>query len=138
MAPDLAPYNYLTWAIVSPLRTHWRPATCAEVDCRYHLHGWTTVTDDPEVADYFRRRSGRAFREEPLPGGAARFTFPAGQRCFHWRKHQIRLDRDEHFIRFDGHHQRHTGGRLVHSGAVPWRDEFGEHQERLADQIKRG
>lgn len=138
MAPEMPAHNYRTWAITSPLRTHWRPATCAEVECGKHLRGWTTVTDDPAVIDYVRRRSGRRFREEALPGGISRFSFEAGQRCFQWRSHQLRLDREEIFVRLDGHHQRYSGGRLVHSGAVSWRDEFGEHQQKLADAIRRG
>jgi hypothetical protein len=138
MAPGMPMHNYQTWAIASPPNTHWRPATCEESGCGYHRNGWTTVTDDPEVAEYIRRRSGRQFREEPLPGGMSQFTFTPGQRCFHWRDHRIRLDREEIFLRLEGHHHRYTGERLVHSGPVPWRDEFGERQERLTDAIRRG
>lgn len=138
MTPDMPANNYVTWAIASPQATHWRPATCAEADCGPYLNGWSTVTNDPDVADQIRRNSGRKFREERLPDGIHRFTFPPGQRCFHWRKHQVRLDREELFLRLDGHHHRYTGGRLQHSGAVPWRDEMGEHQLKLAETIKRG
>ena len=143
MQPAMAPHNYMTWAIASPESTHWRPATCEEFDCQWHREGWVTLVDTTTPqgqmqADWIRRESGRRFRAEPLPAGQVRFTFEAGQTCFGHRTHKIRVDREEVFLRLGGHYQARHTDRLVHSGATPWRDEFGEHQEKLAAAIERG
>lgn len=141
--PDMPSHNYLTWAIAAPPATHWRPATCAEVDCAAHRDGWSTTVDagtlaGVEAVDWIRHQSGRRFRAERLPGSLVRFTFEAGQKCFGWRKHMAPVGRPEVFLRIPGHHSRYTGDRFVHTRPEHWRDEFGEHQLKLADAIKRG
>lgn len=37
---------YKTYQVTAPLSTHFRPATCAEVDCAAWRHGWRTVVDE--------------------------------------------------------------------------------------------
>ena len=144
MDPVMPLHNYLTWAIAAPPATHWRPATCAEVECHDHTHGWERVVDTGtqlglEACNWIRTQSGRAFRAERLPGGLVKFTFPAGQKCFGWREHKVPVGRPELFLRIDGHHRRYQPGtRYVHNRPEDWRDEFGEHQIKLADAIARG
>ena len=38
--------NYKTWEVIYPHASHYRPATCAEVDCSHYLNGWQTVVDE--------------------------------------------------------------------------------------------
>jgi hypothetical protein len=84
-----------------PLATHWREATCAEVDCPNHLFGWKTIlpaTDQANLA--LIRRSGLSFKEEP-DGALVAFIFEPGQTCFEGmaKKHRTRLERDPIFLR---------------------------------------
>lgn len=96
-----------TFAIVKPRATHYRPATCAEVECAAHLNGWTTLllagSDD---LDFVRTQvcggavdgRRRHFTEEPAPDGMVRLTFPAGQPCFAAAEHVVDVERDPVFL----------------------------------------
>lgn len=134
---------YQTFRIVSPQATHFRAATCAEVSCEHYLHGWQSTIDETTVlggqqAHYIRQQSGRGYREERLPTGLTRFTFEAGQTCF-GGEHQVRLDRPEHYLVQDGDWRGNPTGRTrTHTSAADWVEDFGEHQQRIADQIERG
>lgn len=85
-----------TYILAKPLSTHWRKATCREVECPHWLMGWETRIDESTEmgqrrAGYIRRESGRAFTEV-REGGLTVFSFPPGQRCF--RNHQLPLERN--------------------------------------------
>lgn len=144
LTPAMPVTAYKTYRILSPQQTHFRPATCAEVDCPAYLNGWTTTIDESAVqgqgqAHYIRRESGRRFMEERLPTGLTRFTFEAGQRCFGSDKHQVRLDRPELYLVRDGDWRGNpTGRKREHANAADWIEDFGEHQQRLADEMKKG
>ena len=85
--PALPPGAFRTYQIAAPLRTHWRPATCAEYECDAYLHGWTSLIDErtelgQAQAHYIRREAGRRFTEERRPDGLTEFSFEAGQQGF--------------------------------------------------------
>lgn len=134
---------YKTYRITSPISTHFRPATCAEADCAAYLNGWVSTIDEATVlgqqqAYYIRKQSGRAFAEERLPTGLTQFTFEAGQKCFR-DGHQVRLDRPELYLVRDGDWRGNpTGVKRQHANSQDWIDDFGEHQQRLADEMKKG
>lgn len=44
--PGLPVSAMQTYALASPARTHYRPATCAEVECEAWRVGWATVVDE--------------------------------------------------------------------------------------------
>lgn len=67
--PQLPASAMKSYVIAAPRSSHFRAATCAEVECRHYRNGWETVidesTDDGRAqADYIRTASGRAFREK--------------------------------------------------------------------------
>src|SRR6478752_3117149 len=78
------PQALQTFEIAEPLPTHWRPATCAEVECQAHMAGWRTTIDlttdlGVKQARYIRDHAGRHFTHEfSGDGGMITFTFPAG------------------------------------------------------------
>lgn len=77
-------------------QSHWREASCAEVDCPHYLGGWRTVVGSNSAqAGYIRHNSNRAFTETKTDDGVSAFVFSAGQRCF--REHKMPLDRPAHF-----------------------------------------
>ena len=141
--PNMPVEAYQTYRIVSPLATHCRPGTCAEADCPHYEHGLQSPIDEATVlgqqqAHYIRKQSGRGFTEERLPGGLTQFTFAAGQTCFA-APHQVPLGRPElYLVRGGDWRGNPTGEQRTHRDAQDWIDDFGEHQNNLADQMKKG
>lgn len=142
--PALPASAMKTYGIVAPKSTHFRPATCEEVDCSAYLNGWKTVIDEStelgqSQAHYIRTESGRRFHRDPVNSdGPVTYLFEAGQRCF--AQHELRLDRPEVYVVRDGDWRGNPRGTnpLIHKDPQAWIDDFGEHQERLADQLERG
>lgn len=141
--PALPVQAVQTYAIVAPEATHFRPATCAEVDCPNHLGGWATIIDEADdlgqqQAYYIRNQSGRRYTEDRNQApGLTVFLFEAGQDCF--ARHQLRLDRPEIFLVRDGDHRGNpTGNGRKHANADDWVDDFANNQQQLADEINKG
>lgn len=130
-----------SYQIAAPLQTHFRPATCAEVDCRALAAGWTTKVDvstglGQEQARYIHDLSGRAFTFEHV-GFIVTFTFPAGQRCF--TPHQVPLERDPVYVVRGGDWRGDPRGETpVQRTADDWVDDFAEHQDRLITRLNQG
>jgi hypothetical protein len=145
ITPDLPAAAYKTYQIVAPLSTHFRPATCAQARCEAYERGWATAVDEGSAlgqaqAHYIRRESGRAYREGRDEAGLTVFVFGAGQRCFRSDQHRVPLER-EPLWRVLGGDWRGNPLRipvLAHTSAQAWRDDMGEHLNRLADQTERG
>ncbi len=154
---------YKTYAVAAPLATHFRPATCAEAGCRAHANGWLSAFDETAdlgqgQAHYVRCDSGRRFVEHKgrnfrhvvdeagRPAGVefydqpgmTVFEFEAGQRCF--GRHQVPLDRPEIYTvrRGDWRGDPTGAGPYRHAGVDDWLDDFGTHQQCIADTIERG
>ncbi len=132
---------YKTYGIVAPLSTHWRPATCVEVDCCDYLNGWQSAfAPDDQRADYVRRHSGRRFVESRTDDGRVLFTFAQGQTCFRAADHRIRVGRPELFVVRDGDRRGNPFGTTpyVHSRPQDWVEDFAEHQAKVALVVERG
>lgn len=142
----MLPHEYQTYQIVAPAATHFRSATCAEIECTAHLYGWkTTVDPSSELGakqlDYITRRCGRAFTSEKFATGLVEFTFEAGQTCFQAGTHRIRLDKPEIFVVRQGDRRLRTGSHRRFTGrhaAEDWRDHFANHQQGLRDVLGHG
>lgn len=139
IVPAHASRAYQTYTIASP---HDRlvKAACEEVDCPNWRNGWETAIDEStelgrQQAAYIRTQSGRTFREMPRAGEGAVtvFRFEAGQRCF--ANHQTRA---ESYGVLGGDWRGYTGILRRHTRSVDWVEDFGEHQQRIADQQKEG
>ena len=89
-----------TFQIDQPLDTHYRRATCKEVDCTAMARGWIMGFDlnDPQKvasARWIRDHSGRTFTAS-IAAGRLTLTFAAGQTCF--AKHRVPLEREPFYI----------------------------------------
>ena len=136
----MSPNAYESYEVKVPLATHWRRATCAEIDCPDYLSGWQVrVEHVPPALLHMARTSGRKFVPLHVRDGETYLVFEAGQPCFQVSTHRKRLERGEIFVvrRGDGRGNP-TGDRTVMSGPTPWVDRFGENQEKLAARIQRG
>ena len=135
--PGLPTNAMQTYRISAPVPTHWRSATCKEVDCPHYLNGWKSIIDESkgfgqQQAAYIRHHSGRHFREE-RENGLTIFIFSPGQKCF--REHKARLDRQELFIKLPGDWRNYGSGRVLRP--ADWLEDFAENQDKLAS-IKKG
>lgn len=141
IVPRLGAEHFKTYRIVAPLSTHFRPASCREVECQGYMHGWkTTVLPDSPQANYIRRSSGRSFREGGLnPDGTVTFTFSAGQMCFRASEHRVPLEREPLYVVQGGDFRGNPRGITpIRRRGTDWVEDFAEHQQAIADAKKRG
>lgn len=149
VAPNLPAGAMKTYQILAPPATHWRPATCAEIDCQPYRLGWASTVlpgSDMEatllraadgMVDGHRRRWSSRHRQED---GFVRYVFASGQLCFKAASHKVRQDRPEIFVVRDGDwrgNPRRTDP-YRHRRAADWVDDFASHQQGLANRLERG
>lgn len=129
-----------TYGAVAPLKTHWRAATCAEVECQRYLHGWSTVVDRVARPDVIAavRASGRRPQRVTHDGNLTTFHFAAGTPCFEADTHRIRLDRPELYVVRGGDWRANTGIERRHTRAADWVEEFRTHNDKLITTINKG
>jgi hypothetical protein len=144
------PAHLKNYVILSPPKTHWRPASsCEEANCRRWTDGWETVfdesTDDGKRgAAYVRsRRHGNQFTEwRQERSSIVTFRFPPHQPnvfCHMRGKHLIRLERPEFFgvrdVTTDFKLKLHDGAE---NGAVNWAHDFATNQDAVDKKVKEG
>jgi hypothetical protein len=133
---------YKTYGIKAPLATHWRRASCAEVGCPAYLNGWVTIVpvQSPQ-AQYIRAgRSGRHYSEATgSEQGMTEFRFQPGQPCFRASEHRVPLEREPIYtVRPGDWRGSAPGASRRHQRAADWVDDFGTHQQAIADRHKKG
>lgn len=141
--PNMPAVNYKTYEIAAPRKTHWRPATCEEVDCQAMANGWRTAVDEStdlgqKQAHYIRKVSRRSFTEGRSELGLTEFLFGPGQQCF--GTHQVQLGRPEFFLVRGGDYRGNPLGTATrrHTRPDDWVDDFATHQQHIADEIQKG
>lgn len=154
LSPQLPVTAYETYAVDSPLATHFALATCEEIDCPRWLNGWAVAITPDAVGQQFDdliKRSGKKYvrlsvaeAEAKHPGtqfGGALYVyaFEPGQPCFYQgtNRHVKPVGRPDIFSVHGGDHRGHTTERKV-MRPQDWQEKFVEHQEQLADQQQRG
>lgn len=139
--PLMSPAAYKTYAMVSPIGSHFRRGTCAETQCPHFLNGWRVRVESltPELL-HAARTSGRKYQEQQIAGGETYLVFEAGQACFRESQHRVRIDRPPLFLVKDGDYRgnpRRTRARQ-HLSPDNWVEDFATHQQRIADEINKG
>jgi hypothetical protein len=138
LPPAHAVEAYQTYSITVPPDVLVK-AACEQVGCEAWRNGWESVINEATdlgkaQADYIRTRAGRTFREQRTAGGFTVFRFDSGQRCFAEHK-----TRPELYAVRDGDWRGNPTGRARrHTRAADWVEDFGEHQQRIADQTEKG
>lgn len=136
------PQAFKTYEIVAPLTSHFRPATCEEVECRAYANGWktTVLPGQPEHAQVLALAGRyRWTGPENNANGTVTFTFPPGQRCFRQAQHRVPLEREPLYVVRGGD----ARGNPLRTPAVQrraddWVDDFANHQQAIADRVERG
>lgn len=124
---DLGPLMQ-TYSLRSPLATHFRPASCAEVRCPAYAAGWVTRVPAGSQLEGLVRTSGRHWVAEVRDGAEVVFSFEAGTSCFRAASHRTPLDRPEQFIVRTG-----RGPARLHTRPADWVEDLAEHLEKVAD-----
>lgn len=140
--PRMGPEAYKTYAVVSPLGTHFRRATCEEVACPHYANGWRVRVEGlPPDMLHAARTSGRKYVEQDITKGETYFVFAAGQPCFRASDHRTRVsDRPPLYVVRDGDHRGNPRGTKdrVHHRPDNWLDDFATHQQAISDAIEKG
>jgi hypothetical protein len=153
--PAMPVQAYKTYRVASPVGTHWREATCAEVDCERWRDGWDTIVDEGtglgmQQAAYIRAECvsvlavvqpgdpRRRYSESRGEDGRTVFSFPPGQQCFAGEPHRVRLARPELYLVRGGDWRANTGLIRRHTGPADWVEDFAENQDRITTVINRG
>lgn len=142
--PPLAPLGaYKTYGWSAPLRTHWRPAKCDEVDCAAYRNGWTSTVDlatelGQRQADFMQHDRSRSCRQEKVGGTLLAFVYGPGNTCFEADSHRVPLGRPALFTLTGTHWMARQRPARIYRGPQDWVDDFAEHQDRIATEIRKG
>ena len=106
------------YTVDMPLATHWRPATCEEVDCKYFVAVWRVNVPKGSPGEAKLRISGRPFHEQTESNGTVTFEFPKGTPCLEPSRHRIQTERPANYL----YGSESTPGRIV--GEDEWQGRF--------------
>lgn len=137
------PENMKTYQIRAPKKTHFRVATCEEIECPNFLYGWKTIVDPSTDIGRAQRqyikndttRKATSYRRED---SLVEFTFEAGQTCF--QTHYLRLDNEALYLVKGGDWRGNPRGEALkqHANADDWVDDFANNQLKLIEIAQRG
>jgi len=133
--PQMPAGAYTTFGIRVPRATHFRPATCEETDCPEWRYGWKIRWDVlTEQQRYDLEHSPWHFTTD-----AEWAVFEAGQPCFRFRSHSVRIDKPEIFLKKNLHMSSAAGATAYrHKNAQDWTDDFMNTTQAAVDEIGRG
>lgn len=123
--PRTPPAAMITYRIDSPVQTHTRPATCAEVDCARWRTGWDAIVPKGSSHEALIREVARGHGPDGVRRPYARVTdhgptrtyhYAPGTTCFKASEHRVSLDRPELFIVRGGDWRQNRGLIRRHTG----------------------
>lgn len=145
--PSLPPQAKKTYSIRAPVATHWRSATCEEVECELYTDGWRLRKELLSETDTaYIISTGRQYMELDVADGETWLVFEPGTPCllqwatgqsFTERHHKVQV-RPGIYLLTPGDWRMWCGQPYRFDRADQWVDDFGTHQERLATVAKRG
>jgi hypothetical protein len=110
---------------------------CERVECPAWKFGWDTAVDEQTdlgkaQAAYIRTQSGRTFKEMKSETGQTVFRFEPHQRCFAEHK-----TRPEVFSVRLGDFRANYGLLRRHTRALDWAEDCAEHQQTVAERVRK-
>lgn len=127
-----------TMQVAQPLATHWRKATCAEVDCPHHVHGWATTVLVGSGDEALVRRSGRRFVVTDADPGFVRFVFEPGQACFRAGQHQVPVGREPLYVARSGDWRGCPRRDTRQMRGADWLDKFRTDLDVVKTRMEQG
>lgn len=138
VTPQMPTHNYQTFQVASPLETHYRQASCAEVDCDQYLNGWRLRIDGlPPDLLHIAKNSGRQYTMERISETETWLVYPAGQTCFK-APHRTSLERPEFYRIGRGDYRSYSVHSARSVSTEEWLDRFRTNQDNLLEILKRG
>lgn len=138
----LTPDRLVTYKISAPIRTHWRPGTCAEYECKAFQDGFMMLIDTgTELGQrqhhYLTHDTERSYRVEEAGAGLFRFIYGPGNRCFNSAEHRIRIGRPSNYLIIAGREGQFTGLIRKHTSPEDWAEDCAERTNRIARAVNR-
>lgn len=139
-----------TYSIVQPMETHFRVATCQEVNCSNFVNGFKVHVEKlmsmygPEQGSgilHMMRTSGKKFTEMAISPGQTWVEFEAGQSCFDGDqgRHRLNLSRPPLFVVRGGDWRGNPRGeQRTHTSGADWADDMQNHRDKLLGAVERG
>lgn len=130
-----------TFSILMPTESHWRKATCKEIDCPRYLNGWKAQVENMSPQQIHTiQQGGWKYRELRVAPGETWWLFEAGQTCFQADLHRVQLGKPELFVVRDGDWRGNPRRTPVlrHKRPELWVEQFSEHQAKLAAARQQG
>lgn len=141
LPPKMPTTAYRTYRAISPLSTHFRLATCQEIQCPAYTNGWTYLKTDLEREHllYAVTHAGKRYREMSLTeSGEIYLVFEPGQRCFQADSHRMPLDRPEFYYTGRGDFRSFSIRKAQQLRAEDWVDHFANHVDKLNTKQQEG
>lgn len=138
--PKMPAESFKSYSMLYPLASHWRKASCAEVECDHYRLGWDSVVDTStplgrDQYDYMHRDRTRSFTETREGPFLVRFHYGPGNKPFAGPRHEhtIKIGRPPLMVVREGDWRGNPRGTepVVHASAENWVDDFATHQDRL-------
>ena len=145
LVSKVAPENYKTYFWSRPLSTHWRPATCEEVQCEDFMNGFMFTCDistdlgrrQYEYLTHDRERTYTIDEDGPY---LRNFIYGPGNRGFAGDRHAHRLPvgREPLLSVRAGDWRKYLAPPVHHKYVDDWVEDFSENQEAIQKVIQRG
>lgn len=143
--PKMRPEMYKTYSWRQPLSSHWRQATCEEVDCIDFLNGFVlTVETDTDLGrkrfDFLTHDKTRSCSIQRLSLGMFKFIYAPGNTCMKAYDHRIQVGRPPRLLVLGGDWRGNPRNvpTIVHSRMDDWIEDFATHQDMIAERFRRG
>jgi len=126
-------YGYKTYAVRSPLETHYRKATCVEVNCEAYRNGWQFRKEGMTAEMlFYATHCGKRYRELQVAPGETYLVYEPGQRCFEASFHTVSLERPEwDFVGRGDSSVFQTDKARRHTKREFWVEDFQHHLEKI-------
>lgn len=138
LGPRMPPQYYKNYRISTPLETHYRRATCQEIDCEAFRDGWTMHKEKLTPQMLFAiKQSRRKYREINMAPGETYLVFEPGQVCFKAPQHRVSLERPEFYFAGRGLYtifNERTATR--HTKPEFWIEDMQEHLDTIRKAIE--
>lgn len=136
-----------TYSIEQPISTHFRKATCQEVNCTNFTKGFKVHVEKvlamPNGVNILAmiKGSGKKFVELAVAPGQTWLEFEAGQSCFDGDsgRHVTSLERPALFVVRGGDWRGNPRGeQRTHASGYDWADDMQNHRDKLLSAVERG
>lgn len=142
--PAAGPEHYKSYSMRSPIKTHWRQATCEEYECEAFLVGFITTVDlNTELGqrqyDYLIHDRERSYSMQRVSMTMVKFIYGPGNRCFSSGDHRVPVGRPPRLLVVGGDWRGNPRREVrVHTRVEDWVDDSRNHQDKIARLIQRG